>query len=228
MHMATAAGRSEASKCGMICWQSLEAVGLSFTCCCLVRACRTELCHRHDERPWRAVTGLTRLSLTPVHRVDVSRTCPSTLHRERSPHVCLLQLMLRPRSRHRWVSATWQAREVTNGRLHGCCLFAATVSDPNRRRLCGAARAGWRRYPMSWPRSSVEHLVERGGSISDKRMQLIPGATLAVTFSLADLPPSNHTLFCLAKERLREARCTRVRCAFLQEALQIEQAKPTI
>jgi len=161
----------------MICWQLLEAV--DFLARLVVRG-RTQLSnhrHRHDGRTRRAVTGLTRPNLTHYLLQDMSQHAAS-----RTLTACLLA----PANRLGRVPATdWFQQKGKRGtserRLDGCCLFAATVSDPSTRRLCGAARAGWRRYPMSWPRSSVEDLVERGGSISDKRMQLIPGATLAVT-----------------------------------------------
>jgi hypothetical protein len=165
------------------------------------RAGRTEPCHRHDGLSSRAVTMLTRPqphSNAPCRRLqDLSQYAgPRTLT------ACLLAPANGQAAYQRQIGFSKKASAGSQERrLDGCCLFAATVSDPSRRRLCGAARAGWRRYPMSWPRSSVEDLVERGGSISDKRMQLIPGATLAVTIcstTLADLPPSNHAILCLA------------------------------
>jgi hypothetical protein len=51
----------------------------------------------------------------------------------------------------------------------------------------------------------VEHVVDRGGSISDKRMQLIPGATLAVNHlaHYSSRPPAHPTT--LSSAMLRSA-----------------------
>ena len=89
------------------------------------------------------------------------------------------------------VSEQRQARESTLRRLDGQCSFSSNRLRPSYAMSSRRREGGWRRNPMAWPRSSVEDLEKRRVD-QYKRMQLNPGATLAIVTICSAQPTSYY------------------------------------